>query len=561
MRYLVLCCFLGIQILTAQAPYPKDTYIPPLDVPLVLAGNFGELRSNHFHAGLDIKTQQRQGLKVYAIADGYVSRIKVQHYGYGKVLYITHSDGRTSAYAHLQKFAPEIEKFLKTRQYKKKTYAIDLYLEPSDLRIKQGEVIAYSGNTGSSAGPHLHFEIRDAKQHPLNPLHFGYDVQDTQAPRIRQLYVYPMAETTVVNGAQHKIPLRLSSNEDGSLVAEKIYTTGPIGLGVNAYDRQDLAYNKNGVYQIDLQVNGSPHYSYKFDSFSFGESRYINTLIDYAHLEEKGERIQKCFREPFNKLSFLPEDTNNGLIDIKEGSSYSLLLTLRDFHGNTTTITIPAEGKTQEIRRKKEETVPPYYVIASRDNLYQLDGGSVFFPEGTFYHNFHAEISADEEGITVADPAIAVKSSYTLTIDGKGTDPSLTDQYFIGRIDDKGRVSYENTYKKDGDFSTRTRSLGRFALVRDSVAPEVKPANFRNNQNLANFRYLKLRIKDDLSGISSFEGKIDDQWILLEYEYKNGSLTFNFDDLEFEGGKHNLEVIVKDNVGNSTTFKTSFYRN
>ena len=560
MRYFVICSFFIIQSIFAQSPYPGDAFGDPLDIPIILAGSFGELRSNHFHAGLDIKTQQREGLKVYAVGEGYISRIKVQHYGYGKVLYLTHPNGYTSVYAHLQKMSPRIEKFLKSKQYDKKSYEIDLYLEPAELKIDKGEVIAYSGNTGSSGGPHLHFEIRDLAQKPINPLYFGYEVEDSEAPRILDLYVYPYSEGSVVNGSNYKIPLRINKNEDGSFTAEKVYAMGDIGFGVNTYDRQDLAYNKNGAYKVAMQVNGTPYFSYVFETFSFGESRYINTLIDYEHYETERERIQKCFLEPYNKLSIYRDNENNGIIPVQENNAYNVVLQVTDYHGNTSEVTIPVEGQKQEVKRSKELKKTPFYVIANRDNLYQLEGASIFFEKGTFYHDLYADLSVEGNLVKVADETIPVKSSYTLTLEGKDIPEDHKDQYFIAHLDDRGRTFYENTYRKGSTYSTRTRSLGNFKLVRDSIAPKIRPGNFRKGQMLSNFRYLRLYISDDLSGIDTYEARIDGEWVLVEYEYKNGSLTFNFDDLEFEGSKHELEVKVTDNVGNSTTFNTSFYR-
>ena len=561
MRFLVLCSLIFIQSVYSQKSYPKDLFGNPLDVPIILAGSFGELRSNHFHAGLDIKTQQREGLKVMAVEEGYVSRIKIQHYGYGKALYITHPNGYTSVYAHLSKMASPIQEYLKEKQYKNASYEVDLYLKPSELRVNKGDIVAYSGNTGSSGGPHLHFEIRDLAQKPINPLHFGYEVKDSEAPRILDLYVYPQGEATIVNGANHKIPLQLSRNEDGSFTAEKVYASGPVGFGLNTFDRQDLAYNKNGAYSVTMKVNGSPWFSYDFETFSFGESRYINTLIDYAHFDEHGQRIQKCFLEPFNKLSIYKDIRNNGIIDVAENKTYNVVMQVADFHGNTTEITIPVEGKSQALTRNREEVKTPYYVIAARDNLYQLENASIFFQKETFYHDFYAHLESKDGLVTVANPSIAVKSPYTLTLEGKDIPEDQKDQYFIGHIDNKGRIFYENTYRKENTYSTRTRSLGNFRLVRDSIAPKVRAGNFKKGQVLSNFRYLRLYISDDLSGIDKYEAKIDGQWVLMEYEYKNGSLTFDFDDLKFEGSKHDLEVKVTDNVGNSTTFNTTFHRN
>lgn len=241
----------------AQSKYPQDYFKSPLDIPLVLSGTFGELRSAHFHSGIDFKTQQRQGLKVYAAAGGYVSRIKISRYGYGKALYIKHPNGYTTVYAHLKKFSPTIEAYIKKRQYKKERFQIEVFPNNEELVISKGDVIAYSGNTGGSGGPHLHFEIRDNEERPVNPMLFGIDIKDTRKPHVTEIYAYPKAENSHINGRLERTKLRLIPKANGNYETESISASGIIGFGVITYDRQDDAPNNNGVSRIETYHNGS----------------------------------------------------------------------------------------------------------------------------------------------------------------------------------------------------------------------------------------------------------------------------------------------------------------
>jgi Peptidase family M23 len=286
-----------------QHNYPQDLFIPPLQIPLIPAGTFGELRSGHFHSGLDIKTQQIEGLPVYVIGDGMVSRIKIAHWGYGKALYIVHPNGYTSVYGHLQKFSPKIEAYVKNKQYEKESYEIELFPNSSELIIQKGEIIAYSGDTGSSSGPHLHFEIRNTNsEKPINPMLLGMEIKDNQPPFIDELYVYALSDSTQINQSNIKLKINLNKQKDGTFSTDTLYAEGKIGFGINAYDKQDFSLNKNGVYAVEMMVNGVPYLSYDFETFSFNESHYINTFIDYEHYAKFGERIQQCFIFPYNKL-------------------------------------------------------------------------------------------------------------------------------------------------------------------------------------------------------------------------------------------------------------------
>lgn len=547
---------------SAQENHPKDYFRSPLDIPLLLSGTFGELRSNHFHSGTDIKTRQREGLRTHAVAGGYVSRIKISPWGYGKALYITHPNGYTSVYAHLQKLAPKIREYVRERQYREESFGIELFPGSDALPVEKGEIIAYTGNTGGSGGPHLHFEIRDTKtEKPINPLFFGLEVKDTKPPMIQGLYAYPLSDSSQVNRSEKRVSLHFTRQPDGTLLADKVNAHGPIGFGIRAYDRQDLAYNRNGPYGVQLSVNGTTYLYYDFDTFSFAESRYINTLIDYAHYIRKRQRIQKCFVSPGNKLSVISKKLDNGIVNIAEGADYNVIIEVNDFEGNKSVIKIPVSGKKEETVRKREKRITDNYLRANRDNIYAAGDVTVFFPANTFYDDLYFDLKDNGDGTyEIHNDEVPVHRNFTLSFDVSGYTDAEKEQLFIARLNRNDRPYYSTTYKREGTFSTRTRYLGTYTLKKDTTAPKIIPANFKDGQWLSNYRYLKLKITDDLSGINTYRATINGKWILMEYEPKNNTLTYNFNDLRFEDGKHNLNVIVTDNVGNSTTFTATFNR-
>ena len=546
---------------SAQERYPKDAFRPPLDIPLILAGTFGELRSNHFHAGIDIKTQQRQGLPVYAIGDGTITRIKVSLYGYGKVLYVAHPNGYTSVYGHLQKFGPEIEEFVKKIQYEKKAYEIEVFPDYGELKLEKGQVIAYTGNTGGSSGPHLHFEIRSSiTEKPTNPLLYGLEVRDATNPVLEKLYVYPLSNGAQVNQSNAKVELNFSKQKDGTFLADKATALGTIGVGFKGFDRQDMAANKNGIYSVELKVNGQTYTEYDFETFSFGESRYINTMVDYDHYGKYRQKIQQCFLTPGNRLSIYNVLKNDGKITITEGLSYSIELLLKDLEGNLTKAIIPIEGKKEEVKIKKEISKTDTYVIAKKPNNYDLGAAKVYFPANTFYKDFYIDLKKDNDTVTIHNSRVPAHRNFTITFDTSKYSKEDRKKLFIARLDKKLKPRYASTYKRGATFTTRTRNLGTYTLAKDTTAPKIRAKNFKEKQWLNNYSYLSLTISDDLSGINTYSATLNGEWILMEYESKRNTITYNFDDKILDQKQCELVVIVTDNVGNSTTFTSTFFR-
>ena len=560
-KLLILVTFISFYC-NAQNPYPEDYFRNPLDVTLVLSGTFGELRSNHFHSGLDIKTQHREGLKVYAVADGYVSRIKISNFGYGKAIYITHPNGYTTVYAHLQKFSPSLEAYIKKLQYEKETFEIEVFPNPDELPVIKSDVIAYSGNTGGSGGPHLHFEIRDNEERPINPMLFGLDIKDTTAPTIKNIYAYTIGDDSHVNNSRERQKLRLIRLDNGDYTVENIKAFGKIGFGVETNDRQDLATNNNGVSNIKALFNGNLKFEIDFKRFSFDESRHLNRLIDYEHYKAKKKRIQKLFVESNNPLSLYKNLDDNGYLVIRDSTASVYKICVGDFKNNNSWITINIEGTQVEDVKERKDVVTDYFIYANKTNELVNKNLEVHFPQNTFYDDFFIDFRVQNDTLTLHDDIIPVKDNFTISYDISNYKESDSDQLYIARLVGykKQYALYSYTYRKGNILSTSTKTLGTYALTIDNDAPKIKPINFSEGKWLSNYRYLKIKIEDEGSGISKFRATINGNWILMEYDYKTKLLQYDFNDNVSLETKNNLKLIVTDNVGNSTTFETMFYR-
>ncbi len=560
MRILLFLFLLLNNFLYAQNTYPQDYFSSPLDIPLVLSGTFAELRSNHFHSGLDIKTQGRVGLKIKASAKGYVSRIKVSHYGYGKALYITHPNGYTTVYAHLQKFSPEIEAYVKSRQYQKESYEIELFPNKNTLAIEKNSLIAYSGNTGGSGGPHLHFEIRDNLERPINPMYFGFDIKDTTRPLIRSIYAYPLSEDASINHSNKKQKLKLIPLKNGNYIIKDVQAHGKIGFGINTVDRLDYAANKNGVSKIQTFLNGTTNFEIDFKRFAFSETKHINKLIDYKHYKTKRERLQKLFKDN-NPLSLYKNTINNGFLYIEDNTDVQYKIRVSDFKNNETWITITIQGKQDKSIAPIKKTTTPYYIVANQNKTLGDTNASVNFYKNTFYEDLYLNFDARNDTLFVHDDIVPLKKKFTLNFNIDKYNNTDKNKLYIARlVGSKKAPYYVSTKRKEHVLTASTKILGTHALAMDNFNPTIKALNFKNGQWLSKYRFLKIKISDKGSGISNYRATVNGKWILMEYDYKKAMLTHDFNDAKITDTKNIIKVIVTDNVGNSSTFESVFYR-
>ncbi len=561
MRFLVIVV-LFFETIYGQNSYPQDYFRLPLDIPMSISGSFGELRYGHFHTGIDFRTDKREGLPVYATADGFVSRIKISNGGYGKSIYIDHPNGFTTVYGHLQRANGTIQEAIVEDQYAKKNYEVEFFPKPNVLMVKKGDLIAYSGNTGGSGGPHLHFEIRDTKtENIINPLLFGFDknLKDTLPPQILGVLAYPIGENSQINGSEKPLVVPLSLQTDGTYLASKVMASGKIGFSINSYDTSNFNYGRNGIFKLTTFLNGSPYFEYKFDSFSFDDTKYINNFIDYPLYKTQKQRFQKLFLGNFYPANIFKNSKNAGLIDVSNNFTLSYKIVVQDFHENKSVVTIPISYSNLPVSQKKEINTTPYFLKAGNEHSYTKDGISVLIPEKTFFDDFFINFDVKNNQLMLHDESVAVQNPYTISFDTPNMNTKDSEKTFIANIDN-GKIEYNNTIRNENVFTINTKKLGTFLLSKDTISPRIYKPNFKEGENLDNFEELRIYISDNLSGIKEINAYLNGKWILMEYESKLNRLAHNFKDKIYQIGRNDFKIIVIDNLGNSTTFESYFLK-
>ena len=561
MKFLIILLLASISV-CSQEQYPKDYFIAPLDIPLFLSGSFGELRSNHFHSGLDFKTQSKTGFQVFATADGYVSRIKISTFGYGKAIYITHPNGFTSVYGHLLQTSPKIEAYLKRKQYEQQSFEVDLFPSQEELIVKQGEVIALTGNTGGSGGPHLHFEYRDTKTEKIiNPLYFGLSdkIKDTKAPVVNEIVLYPLTEESIVNQSQIPISIPISLQKDGTYLASKVKVTGKVGVGVNTFDGSDNNYSKNGIFQLKASLDGKPSFELLLNTFSYDETRYINAFIDYGRYKKMNQRVQKLFFTKKFPLSIISSNDKNGIIALSPNMSSIYKVEISDFNNNKTSVTIPLEYAKQEIKIPAKNSKTNYLIKSAQEYNFVKENVTVYFPENIFYDDFYLNFDVKKNILYLHDDSVPVHANFSVTFEVDSIPEQEREHYFIANVEGK-KIYYNKTKIKGNKFTAWTRNLGQFSLIKDNDPPLLKAVNFQEGKWLSKQNTLEFEISDELSGIKTYDGFLNGKWILFDYDYKTKKITHDFSDSVVIEGKNELKIVVTDNIGNSTIFESHFFR-
>ena len=540
----------------------KDYFMNPLDIKLYLAGSFGEIRSNHFHSGLDIKTNQREGYPVYAVADGYISRTRVQIGGFGNALYINHPNGMTSVYGHLKKFNPLIAQVVKNNQYREHSFTQDLILMPIEIPVKKGDVIAWSGNTGGSAGPHLHFELRNTKtEETINPLSLGIQIADHIPPTFSSFYIYQISERPFDEYTPKKAYPIYEKNGNYTLGKNKeISVNGQFGLGIVAYDKFDGASNKNGLFSTTIKLDGNILYQTVISKFSFDNTRAVNAYIDYAHKLKSGIVIQKGFASQNPKIKFYNALVNDGLITLNDNNLHQIEYILKDIEGNTSTLTF-------EVKNNPNLTLKPLpkdtgiKMRCTEENNFKNKNIKLNIPKGILYNDLDFKYSEAAKPSYSVSKIYKIHNKYTPVHDV--FELSIKPDSSLKNLDKLGVYNSEYGYQggdyKDGYVTANPKVFGDFYLRYDSIAPTIIPINVREGVDLSAESQIVLRIEDNLSGIKSFDGYIDGEWVLMEYDYKTGRL-WNDLDKKLKPGKHTFGLLVSDNKNNKNLYTISFIK-
>ncbi|MGQ2982492.1 M23 family metallopeptidase [Flavobacterium sp.] len=562
MRSFFLLLLSATAAVAQQTTYPQDYFISPMNLPLHASGTFGELRTNHFHAGLDYRTNQKEGLPVYAAAEGYVSRLRVSSYGYGTALYIDHPNGFTTLYGHLQKYAPKIEEYVRAKQYEKQSFDVDLFLKPGELMVTKGELVALSGNSGGSGGPHLHFEYRDTKTEMIiNPLLFGLDkkMKDTKAPTIQGLIAYPLSDDAVVNESKKPFIINLNLQKDGTYIADKIAAKGKVGFSIATSDKSTGSTGNNGIFKVQTFFNGSPYFNYAFNTFAFDESRYINNFIDYPRYYSTGQRYQKLFVKTPYPFSVLKGNPSNGQFSIVPDTIKNYRIEVADFHGNKTVVngSIEYSGNPAQVADPKHIT--PYFVKAGNDHNYTKDNVSVFIPANAFYEDFYMDFNVRDSILYLHNATVPIHTNVEVSFDVGHLSKDVLQKTFIAGFNEK-KVTYNSSVMKEGRLTAKVKQLGNFKLAQDNNPPKIFDISFTEGKWLTDKDGFWCKISDDLSGIATFDAFINGKWALMHYDHKTRVIFHNFSDGIVGEGKNDLKIVVTDNVGNSTTFETHFFR-
>jgi len=533
---------------------------PPLDIPLLLSGNFGELRSNHYHSGLDFKTQGVEGKAVIAVQDGYICRVVVGPWGYGNALYLSHGDSIMTLYGHLQRFTNNVAAFVKSKQYENERFEVDVRLTPDDFSVKTGDIIGYSGNSGSSGGPHLHFEIRDMlTDEVIDPLPYYTDrIKDTRTPKLKALMVYPIENEGVVNGSQQKRRMLPVASQDGrQIVTDKIEAWGKIAFSVNIDDYMDGTTNVYGVKELTMFVDNQKVFHRVLDRFNLSDTRYMNACIDFEEWKEKRSFFTKTFVEPGNHLPFITSK-NRGYIIIDEPRTYQVTFQLTDAYGNTNLITAEVTGKEQPVTHTNTNGATLFYL--NGENQFGAKGIRLFIPRGCLYNSLYFQHRIIVDSTYFSDIHILHNKPIALHRPAQLSLRILEDtliekrQYGIVTIVNKRNSWIGGTYR-DGWIDANINEFGVYAVVADKKPPVITP--LEQSQWMTR-GIISFRLTDNLSGVAAYRGEIDGNYALFEMDGKKSLIIYKLDKERLTRGKHTLSLTATDACGNRKVFETTF---
>jgi hypothetical protein len=549
-------------------PSVEKTLAGPMRETPSLSASFAELRADHFHTGLDYRTGGVQGKDVLAVDDGFVYRIAVSPTGFGKAIYIRHPSGLSSVYAHLRSFRPDIEEYVLQNQYSQKSFSISLFPQRNQFRVTRGEVIASSGNSGGSSGPHLHFELREsATEDPVNPLYYeGFGVSDRMRPVIDRVILYPLNHRSAVNNSRNNLILRTvpSDGSYGISTASVPLLYGETGIGIKCWDTFDNSTNKCGIYSIELLADGLKIFSFTADRFSYSETRYINAHIDYAARINTGEYIHRLHIQPGDRLSMYDGYVGRGVLAFNDEGLHEIKIIVTDAHRNKSWVTF-------KVKSAAVTSLPPAepehskVIPWGRAADFTADGIRIHFPAGALYDTLwflHRTRNRNSSYLSpihsLHNETVALHDRIRISVRPDTILPGLEEKLCLAHINNKGTVSYAGGSYKYGFVSGEVNRLGDYSVTVDTIAPEAR-FSFAKGANLTGRSQFTATIRDEFSGIRNYEMMVDGEWMLAEYDAKNSLLICRPGKSKIrENSVHAAELRVTDNRGNVKTIKSEF---
>lgn len=534
--FLIFCCALGGGILHAQ----ERVYDSPLPIPLLLSGSFGELRETHFHSGIDLKTGGKLGIPVISMNEGVVSRVKVSSAGYGNALYVEHADGTTTVYGHLLRYTPEVTRIIRERQYEGESFEVDLDMKAYGITFRPGDTLAYTGNTGSSGGPHLHFEYRDTRTEAvLNPLLF-LNIEDNIAPKIRALYLYYMAEDGCVERRKRIVPKYFGNRKYGC--GEITVSPGRNGVGFYLTDVMNGSWNKLGIYRMEMSVDGEKKFEMQADTCLFDCNPLVNEIKDFDLYRSERQTIYRTFGRYISRIPGV-KIADEGWIDMKKGEAKKVCLKVADKNGNGVEFCFALVAKDSILFREKK------VLDCKRENVVEEKNYKLLLDESALFASLAYVGQVDT--MTLADG-----KSYMVFIASRKEQPLLKparlevkgcfdETALICRITDKKTLVAMPTFRDKNGVFTTSAFIGSYTVVLDTVAPIVRYVGIAGGK-------LKFIIQDELSGIEAYRGEVNGKWGLFEYDAKNDLLTCQVSEPVFVRGRNEITLVVKDKVGNIT---------
>jgi hypothetical protein len=551
--------------------YPQNYFRSPVEHDILLSGTFGELRPNHFHAGIDIKSSRGvSGDPIFAAAEGFVAKIRVEESGYGRSLYLAHPNGYTTLYAHLEKFSPELETYVKQEQYARQSFEVELKPGAERFPVAKGEPIGVMGNTGASNGAHLHFEVRETStQNPINPLLFGFDVVDNIAPRMHSLKVYLLSDAREAKDTKtfslYKLGDKYRVKGDTITVA-----TRQAGFALKVYDHFDRVSNWNGIFSLSMYQNDSLLYDFKLETFSFDETRYLNAHCDYVERVTKNSYYNRCYTLPGNQLSIYKMLSDYGVVNLRNDKPSKITMIASDVNGNSTKLEywVKSVGATEATFASKGDF--NYILPFNEGSVIQTDGIYLNLPPGTLYETLYMKYQTSPERSSgyyshvhhIHNSKTPVHNYFEIGIRPTVSVPAeLKSKIFVAYCEG-GSITNCGGNWQDGYLRTKARAFGDYAIMVDVTPPVIRPVNFQYNMRATSKMVFK--ISDNVNTASNvkgltYEATIDGNWVLMEFDKKTASLSLKFDDTVGKG-EHEFKLVVIDAVGNETVYEKKFVR-